>query len=181
MSNQAHLQRVYAALGARTQHTAATDDRHATASGAADWTPDEPPQHSAKGGATRVKTGTNSASEPVEQPLWSNPAWRRGHLDYTRSEGDARRPNTHADQAASQDLDLGITRITAGERLALGVSIRWLPTSRHLEDGTRTLAGVAFGHWAAPQAPPSPLFTPASGTTWPAGSWRIWGPIARMK
>ena len=29
--------------------------------------------------------------------------------------------------------------------------------------------------------PPPPWTTPASGTTWPAGSWRIWGPIAWTK
>ena len=61
---QAHLKRDYAALGARTEHTGATDDGHATASGAADQTPDEPPRHGAQGIGTRVETGTNTASEP---------------------------------------------------------------------------------------------------------------------
>ena len=71
----------------------------------------------------RVETGTNTATEPAEQPPWATPAWGRGHLDYARSEGDARCPNIHAEQAAAQDLDLWIARITTGEQLALGVSI----------------------------------------------------------
>ena len=159
VSRQAHLQRDYAALGARTENITATDDWHATATGAADQTPDEPPRHSAQGSGTRVETGTNTASEPAEQPPWATQTWGRGHSDYARSEGDACRPNTHAEQAAAQDLDLWITRITTEERLALGVSIRWLLSShsRHLEDGTRTMADVAFGYRTAPQAPPTTM------------------------
>ena len=65
---QAHLQRDYAALGARTEHTAATDDGRATTSGAADQTPDEPPRHSAQSSGTRVETGTNTVSGPADQP-----------------------------------------------------------------------------------------------------------------
>ena len=49
VSRKAHLQRDSAALGARTGRTAATEDGHATATGAADHTPDEPPRHSAEG------------------------------------------------------------------------------------------------------------------------------------
>ena len=96
-----------------------------------------------------METGVNTSSQPAEQPLWATPAWGRRHLDYVRSEGDARRPNTHAEQAAAQDLDLWITRIKTGERLALGICIGWLLTSRHLRDGTCTMADVAFCHWAA--------------------------------
>ena len=65
VSRQAHLQRDYAALRARTEGTANTDDGHATANGAVDQTPDESPRHSAQGSGTRVDTGTNTASEPV--------------------------------------------------------------------------------------------------------------------
>ena len=91
-----------------------------------------------------VGTGTNTASEPAEQPPRATPAWGWGHLDYARSEGDARSPNTHAEQVAAQDPDLLITRIIAEERLALGVSIRWLSQElRHLEDETRHMADVA--------------------------------------
>ena len=159
---QAHLQRDYAALGGMTEHTAPTDDGHATASGAADQTPDEPPQHSVQGGGTRVETGTNSGSEPADQPPGTTPSWGQGHLDYARSEGDARRPSAHTEQAAAQDLDLWIDRITTGERLALAVSIRWLLTShsRHLEEGTGTMADVALGHRAELQAPPTTMDHP---------------------
>ena len=104
MSRQAHFQRDYAALGSRTEYTAATDDGHATASKAADQNPDKQPQHSAQGSGTCVETGTNTASKPAEQPPWATPALERGRLDYARSEGDARRPKTHAEQAAAQDL-----------------------------------------------------------------------------
>ena len=161
VSCQAHLQRDYVALQARTEHTAATDDGHATASGAADQTPDELPRHSAQGSGMRVETGTKTAREPAQQPPWAAPAWGRRHMDYARSEGDARCPNTHAEQAAAQDLDPWITRFTTGERLALGVSIRWLLTSRHLEDGTRIMADVAFGHGAAPHTVPTTIDHPS--------------------
>ena len=106
MSRQAHLERDYAALGAQTEHAAATDDGHATASGAADQTPDVPPRQSAQGRGTRVETGTNTASEPADQPPGITPSCGRGHLDSARSECDTRRPSTQAEQAAAQDLDL---------------------------------------------------------------------------
>ena len=146
VSRQAHLQRDYAALGSRTENTAATDDGHAIASGAADQTPEEPPRHSAQGSGMRVETGTNTASEPADQPPGTTPSWGRGHLDYERWEGVARRPSAHVKQAAALDLDL--RRETTGERLARSVSIRWLLTSQsgHLVEGTRTMADVAFGH-----------------------------------
>ena len=70
-----------------------------------------------------METGTNTASEPADQPSRTTPSWGRGHLDYKRSEGDARHPSAHAEQAAPQDLDLWIDRITTGERLAMAVSI----------------------------------------------------------
>ena len=156
------LQRNYAAVGARTEDTAATDDGHATERGAAGQTPDEPPRHSAQGSGTRVETGTNIASQPAEQPPTATPAWGRGHLDYARLEGDARRPHAHAEQAASQDLDPWINRITTGEQLVLGVTIRGLLTShsRHLKEGTRTMAEVAFGHGAKPHAPSTTMDRP---------------------
>ena len=162
VSRQAHLQRDYAALGAKTEHAAATDDRHATASGAADQTPDELPRHRAQGSGTRVETGTNTASKPADQPPGTTRSWGQGHLDYARSEGDARRPSAQAEQGAAQDLDLWIDRITTGEQLALAVSIRWLLTSqsRHLEEEIRTMADVAFGHRAVPHTPPTPLDNP---------------------
>ena len=59
-----------------------------------------------------METGTDTAREPAEQPPRTTPAWGRGHLDYARSEGEARRLNAHAEQAATQDLDLWINRIT---------------------------------------------------------------------
>ena len=75
-----------------------------------------------------METGTNTASEPAEQPPGTTPFSGQGHLDYARLEGDARRPGAHAEKAAAQNLDLWISRITTKERLALAVSIRWLLT-----------------------------------------------------
>ena len=163
VSQQAHLQHNYAALEARTEDTSATYDEHATARGAAGQTPDEPPRQSVQRRGTRVEMGTNTATEPAEQPAWATEAWVRGYLDYARSEGDVGRPNAHAEQAAAQDLDLWINRITTGERLALGVRIRWLLTShsRHLEDATRTMADVAFGYGAKPYTPPTTMDHPS--------------------
>ena len=125
VSRQAHLQRDCAALGAKTGHPAATYDGHATASGAADKTPDEPPSHSVQGSGTRVETGANTGSQPADQPPGTTSSWGRGQLDYVRPEGDARNPSAHAEQAAAQDLDLWIDSITKGQRLALAVGIRW--------------------------------------------------------
>ena len=162
MSGQAHLQEDYAAVGAQSEHAAATDNEHATASGAADQIPDDPPRHSAQGGGTRVETGTNTASEPADQPPGTIPSWGQGHLDYARSEGNTRRPSTQAEQAAAQDLHLWINSITTGERLALVVSIRWVLTSqsRHLKEGTHTMADAVFGPRAQRHAPPTTMDHP---------------------
>ena len=153
VSRQAHLQRDYTALGTKPEHAAATDDGPATSSGAADRAPDE---NSAQGSGTRVETGTNTASEPADQPPGTTRSWGRGHLDYTRSEGDAQHPSAHAEQAAAQNLDLWIDRLNTGERLAPAVSIRLLLTSRsrHLEQGTLTMADITFGY-PAEHAPPT--------------------------
>ena len=106
--------------------------------------------------------GTNTASEPADQPPGSTPSWGRGHLDYARFEGNARHPSAHAERAAAQDLDLWIHRITKGERRALAVSTRWLLTSRsrHLAEGTRAMADVTFSHRAEPHAPPTTMDHP---------------------
>ena len=152
VSRQAHVQRDYTALGMETEHAAALDDGPATASGAADQAPDE---HSAQGSATLVETGTNTTSEHADQPRGTSPSLGWGHLDYARSEGDARDPSAHGEQAAAQDLDLWIDRLSGGEQLALAVSFRWLLTSRsrHFEEGTRTMADITFGHLAAHEPP----------------------------
>ena len=140
-SRQAHLQRDYPTLG---QVTAAGEGQ-ATASGAADWTVDE---RGAPGEGVRVEAATNTASQPIGPPAGTAPPWGRGNLDYARLEGDANRPGEQAEQAATQDLGLWVPRLTAGEQLALAVRIRWLLTlrSRHLAEGTRTMADVTFGH-----------------------------------
>ena len=140
-SQQAHLQRNYNALG---QVTTAGEGQ-ATASGAADLTTDE--RGSPAEGA-RVEAATNTANEPIGPPPGTAPLWGRGHLDYACLEGDASHPSEQAEQAATQDLGLWVPRLTAGEQLALAVRIRWLPSSRsrHLAEGTRTMADLTFGH-----------------------------------
>ena len=95
-----------------------------------------------------MEAGTNSSSEPTSRPPGTIPSWGRRHLDYARSEGNARNPSAHAEQAAARDLGLWIHRLTTGEQPALAVSIRLLLTSRsrHLEEGTRTMADITFRH-----------------------------------
>ena len=138
--HQAHPQRDYTALGQVT----AAGEGHAAASGAADRTTEE---RGAPGRGARVEAATNTASEPTSPPPGNTPPWRRGHLDYASSEGDASCPGDQAEQTAAQDLGLCILRLTPGQQLALAVSIRWLLTSRsrHLAEGTRTLADITFG------------------------------------
>ena len=70
-----------------------------------------------------MEAATNTASEPTGPPLGTPPPWGRGHLDYARLESDAIRPSDKAEQAAARDLGLWIPRLTAGEQLALAVSI----------------------------------------------------------
>ena len=141
ISRQAHLQRDYTALGQIT----AAGEGHATASGAADRTTDE---HRRPGEGARVEAATNTASEPTGPPPGTALPWGRGHLDYACLEGDANRPGEQAEQVATRDLGLCVPRLTAGEQLALAVSIRWLLTSRSrdLAEGTRTMADVTFSH-----------------------------------
>ena len=153
-SRQAHLEREYTALG----QVAAAVEGHATASGAADRTTDE-------GGApeegAHVEGATNTASMPTGPPPGTAPPWGREHVDYTRLEGDANHPGEQAEQAAARDLGLWILRLTAGEQLALAVSIRWLLTSRsrHLAEGIRTMADMTFGHRTG-HTPPATMDQP---------------------
>ena len=144
MSRQAHLQRDYTTLG-HTEHATATADGHATASGAADQTPDE---RGAPGSGARLEAGTNTAREPTGPPLGTAPPLGQGHLDYARLEGDASRPSDHAEQPAARDLGMWINRLTTKEQLALAVSIRWLLTSRS------RLLGEGTAPW---QTSPSPI------------------------
>ena len=155
--HHAHLQRNYTALG-RTSQVTAAGEGHAAASGAADRTTDE---RSGPGSGARVGAGTNTASEPDGPPPGTGPPWGRGHLDYARLEGDASRPSNQAEQAAARDLGLWIPRLTAGEQLALAVRIRWLLTSRsrHLAEGTRTMADITFGHQTG-HTPPATMDHP---------------------
>ena len=90
MSRQSHIQRDYTALG-QTEHAAATGDGHATASGAADQTPDG---RGAPGSGARVEAGTNTASEPTGPTTGTATPWRRGHLDYALLAGGASPPAT---------------------------------------------------------------------------------------
>ena len=158
VSRRAHLQRNYTALG-KTEHTTAADDGPATASGAADQAPDE---RSAPASRTLVEAGTNTASEPTGQPPGTSPSWGRGHLDHAHSEGDACHPSADAEQAAAQDLGLWINRLTTGEQLALALSIQWQLTSRsrHLEEGTRTMADITFSHRTG-HTPPATMDHPS--------------------
>ena len=140
-SQQAHLQRDYTALGQVTTE----GEGQATASGAADRTADE---RSAPRGGARVEAATNTASEPIGPPPGTAPPWGRAHLDYARLEGDASHPSEQAEQAATQDLGLWVPGSIAGEQLVLAVSIRWVLSSRsrHLAEGTRTMAVATFCH-----------------------------------
>ena len=157
ISPQAHLQHDYTALG-HTGHATAAGDRHVAASGAADHTRDG---RGAPGSGARVEAGTNTASEPPGSPPGTAPPWGREHLDYARSEGDASRPCDQAEQAAAQDLGLWIPRLTAGEQLALAVRIGWLLTlrSRHLAEGTSTMADITLGHRTG-HTPPATMYHP---------------------
>ena len=143
-SHQTHLQRDYTVLG-KTEHATAADDRPATASGAADQARGE---RGAPESRTRVEAVTNTASKPTGQPPGTVPPLGRGHLDYARLEGDARQLSDHAEQAAAQNLGLCIDRLITEEQLALAVCIQWLLTSRsrHLAEGTRTMADLTFCH-----------------------------------
>ena len=124
---------------------ATAGEGQATASGAADPTAGE---RGAPGEGARVEAATNTASEPVGPPPGTAPPWGRGHLDYVRLEGDASHPSEEAEQEATQDLGLWVPRLTAGEQLDLAVRIGWVLSlrSRHLAEGTRTMADVTFGH-----------------------------------
>ena len=174
-SRHAHLQRDYTTLG---QFTAAGEG-HATASGAADRTTDK---RSAPAEGARVEAATNTARKPTGPPPGTARPWGRGHLDYARLEGDANRPGEQAEQAAARDLALWIPRLTAGEQLALAVSIQWLLTSRsrHLAEGTRTMADITFGHRTG-HTPPATMDNPGQWHYVATRSGRIWGPKARMK
>ena len=79
---------------------------------------------------------------PSPPPPPANRAQTAGHAGVAPSKAPARRG------------DLWIDRITTGERRALAVSIGWLLTShsRHREEGTCTMADVAFGHRAEAHA-----------------------------
>ena len=95
-----------------------------------------------------MAAATNTASEPVAPPPGASPPWGRGHLDYARLEGDAGHPSEQAEQEATQDLGFWIARLVTGEQRELAVRIRWVLSSRsrHLAEGTRTMADVTFGH-----------------------------------
>ena len=154
---QAHPQRDYTALG-RTRQVTAPGEGHAAASGAADRTIDE---RSAAGSGARVEAGTNTAGEPTGPPPGTAPPGGQGHLDYARLEGEANRPSDQAEQAAARDLGIWIPRLTAGEQLTLAVRIRWLLSSRsrHLAEGTRTMADITFDHRAG-YTPPATMDHP---------------------
>ena len=155
---QAHLQQDYTTLG----QIATTGEAQVTASGAADRTTNE---RNAPNEGTRVEAGTNTASEPVAPPPGAAPPWGRGHVDYARLEGDASHPSEQAEQEATQDLGFRIPRLVTGPQLELAVRIRWVLSSRsrHLAEGTRTMADVKFGHWTG-YTPPATMDHP--------GQWR---------
>ena len=138
---QAHLQRDYTTLG----QMATTGEGQATASGAADRTTDE---RDAPGEGARMEAATITASEPVAPPLGAAPPWGRGHVDYARLEADASHPSEQAEQEATQDLGFWIPRLVTGEQLELAVRIRWVISSRsrHLAEGTSTMADITSGH-----------------------------------
>ena len=151
---QGHLQRDYTTLG----QIVATGEGQTTASGAADQTTDK---RNAPGEGTRVEAATNTASEPVAPPPGAAPPWGRGHLDFARLEDDAGHLSEQAEQEATQDLSFWITRSVTGEQLELAVRIRWVlfSWSRHLREGTSTMADVTFGHQTG-HTPPATMDRP---------------------
>ena len=112
-----------------------------------------------------MEPATNTASEPVAPPPGAAPPWGRGHLDYARLEADASHPSEQAEQEATQDLGFWIPRLVTGEQLELAVRIRWVLSSRsrHLAEGTRTMADITFGHQTG-HTPPATMDHP--------GQWR---------
>ena len=181
VSRQAHLQCDYAALGARTEHTAATDDGDATASGAADQTPDEPPQHSAQGSGTRVETtptplgslpnSHRGPPQPGDGGMWTTRAQKATPAAPTPTR-NRRWPKTWTGGSPGSPQGSGSPRGSASDGCLPQATSRMEPAP------WRTLPSAIGKHRTHP---PPPWSTSASGTTWPPGSWRIWGPIARMK
>ena len=112
-----------------------------------------------------METATNTASEPVAPPPGAAPPWGRGHLDYARLEGDASHPSEQAEQEVTQGVGFWIPRLVTAEQLELAVRIRWVLSSRsrHLAEGTRTMADVTFGHRTG-HTPPATMDNP--------GQWR---------
>ena len=95
-----------------------------------------------------MEATSNTSSEPVAPPPGTAPPWGRGHLDYARLEGDASHPSEQAEQEATQDLGLWVPRLTAWEQFDLAVRIGLVLSSlsRHLAEGTGTMADVTFSH-----------------------------------
>ena len=118
-----------------------------------------------------MKAATNTASEPVALPPGAAPPWGRGHLDYAPLEGDAGHSSEQAEQEATQDLSFWIPRLVTGEQLGLAVRIRWVLSSRsrHLAEGTRTMADVTFGHQTG-HTPPATMDRPDQ---WPYVATRL--------
>ena len=100
----------------------------------------------------RLPAQRRGPPRPGGGDTWTTHAWR----------SDAKRPRDQAEQAAARDLGQWIPRLTAGEQLALAVSIRSLLTSRsrHLAEGTRTMADITFGHRTG-HTPPASMDHPS--------------------
>ena len=78
-----------------------------------------------------------------------------GHLDYSPSEGAARRPSAEAERSAARELNLWIGRLTNNEQLAMAAAIQWmLQRDAHIAAGDHTMADVIFRYRGEPHDPP---------------------------
>ena len=138
-----HLQRDYTSLGQVT----AAGEGHAAANGAADRTMDE---GGASEGGARVKAATNTASEPTGPPpgtappwagdTWNTHAWRATPAA-PATKRNKRRPETSA-YGSPVLLQGGSSPWQSASDGCLLLTSR----SRHLAEGTSTMADITFGH-----------------------------------
>ena len=103
---------------------------------------------------------------------WTTHAWRATPAT-PANKGSKRRPKTWASGSPGLSQGSRSTWLSAYD----GCFLRGPATSQREPAPWRT-SRLAIGRGTRP---PPPWTTPANGTMWPPGSWRIWEPTARMK